>query len=204
MAYRFTGNERFLATARKTADYFISHLPEDRVPFWDFDAPGVPDDTVPRDASSSAIVASALLELATFTGGDDSARYLDAAGSLIQGLRAEKYRGRDSQASILNHSTGSRKEGHDVDMGIIYADYYFLEALLRYDKLNGTTPVVRYRAGAPMVPAENRDKSVIRRSDLLGMSIRSLYRQNYSCLLVLRPGLDRSAVTTVKTIYGNR
>ena len=64
MAYRFTGDERFLATARKAAVYFISHLPEDRVPFWDFDAPGVPDDTVPRDASSSAIVASALLELA--------------------------------------------------------------------------------------------------------------------------------------------
>ncbi len=200
LAYRFTGDERFLATARKAADYFISHLPEDRVPFWDFNAPGIPADNVPRDASSSAIVASALLELATFTGAADSARYHDTAVSLIKALWSLKYRGLTTQASILNHSTGSKKEGHDVDMGIIYADYYFLEALLRYEKLNGTTPVVRYRARAPMVPAENRDKSVIRRYNLLGKSIRSMYRQKYSGLLVLRPGQDRSTVNTAKTI----
>ncbi|MBN1129597.1 MAG: glycoside hydrolase family 88 protein [Chitinispirillaceae bacterium] len=145
MAYRFTRDARFLATARKAADYYLRRLPADRVPFWDFDAPGIPADSVPRDASSSAIVASALLELATFTGAPDSARYRDSAVSLIRGLWAPKYRGLSTQASILNHSTGSRKEGHDVDMGIIYADYYFLEALVRYEKLAGNTAVGPYR-----------------------------------------------------------
>ena len=104
---------------------------------------------MPRDASSSAIVASGLIELATFTGAPDSARYLDAAVSLIEGLWASKYRGLNTQASILNHSTGSRKEGHDVDMGIIYADYYFLEALLRYEKLEPSTAVARHRTRTP-------------------------------------------------------
>jgi unsaturated chondroitin disaccharide hydrolase len=134
MAYRYTGDARFLATARKAADYFLRRLPADRVPYWDFDAPGIPSDTVPRDASSSAIVASALFELSRFSGAPDSGRYFDCAVSLVQALWTLKYRGRSTQASILNHSTGSRMEGHDVDMGIIYADYYFLEALLRYEK----------------------------------------------------------------------
>ncbi|MBN2037882.1 MAG: glycoside hydrolase family 88 protein [Chitinispirillaceae bacterium] len=144
MAYRFTRDPRYLAAARSTADYYLRRLPADRVPFWDFDAPGIPADTVPRDASSSAIVASALLELATFTGAPDSGRYRDSAVSFIRALWSLRYRGLSSQASILNHSTGSRKEGHDVDMGIIYADYYFLEALLRYEMLLGTTGTSRF------------------------------------------------------------
>lgn len=171
MAYRFTEDERFLATARKAADYYLEHLPDDRVPFWDFDAPGIPADTVPRDASSSAIVASALLELAAYTGAPDSARYFDAAVSLIQGLWTEKYRGRATQASILNHSTGSRKENHDVDMGIIYADYYFLEALLRYEKLIRTATTYRHHV-KPLSLGDNVSSSRISaRYNLLGRSI---------------------------------
>ncbi len=147
MAFRYTEDARFLATARKAADYFLRRLPADGVPFWDFDAPGIPSDTVPRDASASAITASALLELSTFAGAPDSARYFNAALSLIAGLWSPKYRGLSRQASILNHSTGSRKEGHDVDMGVIYADYYFLEALLRYEKYAASPTVVRHGAG---------------------------------------------------------
>jgi unsaturated chondroitin disaccharide hydrolase len=172
MAYRYTRDERFLATARKAADYYIKHLPADRVPFWDFNAPGIPADTVPRDASSSAIVASALLELATFTDAPDAGRYRDTAVSLIKGLWAQKYRGLSTQASILNHSTGSRKEGHDVDMGIIYADYYFLEALVRYEKFRDTVEIFHY----PLIPAVALSNNAAvfppRAYDLLGRSIR--------------------------------
>lgn len=143
MAYRFTKDPQFLSAAKKAAAYFLRRLPADRVPFWDFDAPGIPADTVPRDASSSAIVASALLELSTLTGPADSLKYRDTALSLIRGLWTPKYRGLATQASILNHSTGSRMEDHDVDMGIIYADYYFLEALLRYEKYSAPVSAVR-------------------------------------------------------------
>jgi unsaturated chondroitin disaccharide hydrolase len=154
MAYRFTGDPRFLVRAGGAADYFLRRLPADRIPYWDFDAPGatgVPD-TAPRDASSSAIVASALLELSTLTGVPDSVRYRDSALSLIRGLWTTRYRGLTTQASILNHSTGSRKEGHDVDMGIIYADYYFLEALIRYARISGTTAVANpcFRCRGPV------------------------------------------------------
>jgi unsaturated chondroitin disaccharide hydrolase len=155
MAYRFTNDPRYLIRARGAADYFLRRLPADRIPYWDFDAPGssgVPD-TAPRDASSSAIVASALLELSTLTGAPDSVRYRDSALSLIRGLWTTRYRGLATQASILNHSTGSRKEGHDVDMGIIYADYYFLEALLRYERYSQSTAVVPlcFRCRGPVV-----------------------------------------------------
>jgi unsaturated chondroitin disaccharide hydrolase len=173
MAYRFTRDDRFLVASRKAADWFLRRLPADRVPFWDFDAPGIPADSVPRDASSSAIVASALLELCTFTGAPDSGRYFDSAVSLITGLWSKKYRGLSTQASILNHSTGSRKEGHDVDMGIIYADYYFLEALLRYEKLSSNTGLSSYQIYRP-VPAYTINKLFTPMElDLLGRTIRS-------------------------------
>jgi hypothetical protein len=145
MAFRYTKDTRFLAAARKAADYFIKNLPADKVPFWDFNAPGVPSDTVPRDVSASAVVASGLLELCTFTGGVDSIRYQDAAVSMLMGIWTPRYRATEKQASILNHSTGSRKEGHEVDMGIIYADYYYLEALLRYEKLQKPAVPVIYK-----------------------------------------------------------
>ncbi len=148
MAYRFTRDSRFLATARKAADYFIYRLPADRIPYWDFNAPGIPADTVPRDAAAASIVASGLLELSTFTGAPDSVRYRDTAISLIRALWTSKYRALTTQASILNFATGGRPQNTEVDVGLIYADYYFLEALLRYARYSGgtavNTPYVNY------------------------------------------------------------
>jgi unsaturated chondroitin disaccharide hydrolase len=193
MAYRYTKDARFLATARKAADYYISHLPADRIPFWDFNAPGIPADTVPRDASSSAIVASGLLELANFAGPPDSARCRDTAISLIKGLWASKYRGLNTQASILNHSTGSRKEGHDVDMGIIYADYYFLEALLRYEKQNDSAAIARYCALPSMAPFENPAQHVTHPCNLLGRSIRLFSGPQSPGIMIFGSDKTRSA-----------
>jgi unsaturated chondroitin disaccharide hydrolase len=203
MAYRYTKDARFLATAKKAAGYYISHLPVDRVPFWDFNAPGIPADTVPRDASSSAIVASGLLELCMFTGAPDSARYLDTAVSLIKGLWTSKYRGLTTQASILNHSTGSRTEGHDVDMGIIYADYYFLEALLRYEKLGGATAIARNSATPQKEPLHHTIHDAPDRCNLLGRSIRSFSGPPAPGTLILQPEKSRSAQDgTRKAVMG--
>jgi unsaturated chondroitin disaccharide hydrolase len=174
MAFRYTADIRFCTAARMAADYYLRRLPADRVPFWDFDAPGVPADSVPRDASSSAIVASALFELATFAGAPDSARYFDSAISLIKGLWATKYRGLSTQASILNHSTGSRKEGHDVDMGIIYADYYFLEALLRYERLADNTGITSFQTSRLVNATGLKSILIPFELDLLGRKIRTV------------------------------
>lgn len=158
MTYRFTRDPRFLVRARGAADYFIRRLPADRVPYWDFDAPGIPADTVPRDVASAAIVASALLELSTLTGAPDSVRYRDTAISILKGLWTTKYRGLTTQASILNHATGDRPRNSEVDLGLIYADYYFLEALLRYERYSKSTgiisPYVNFTgtAASPLLP----------------------------------------------------
>ena len=142
MAYRFTGNAQFLVAARKAADYFVFHTPADRIPYWDYQAPGIPSDTVPRDASAAAIAASGMLELSTFVGAADSVRYRDSAVSILRALCSTKYRALTTQASILNHSTGGRPQNTEVDLGIIYADYYFLQALLRYELYSSATSVL--------------------------------------------------------------
>jgi unsaturated chondroitin disaccharide hydrolase len=197
MAYRYTKDARFLATAEKAAGYYIKHLPADRIPFWDFNAPGIPTDTVPRDASSSAIVASGLLELASYVGAPDSSRYCDTAVSLIRGLWATKYRGLSTQASILNHSTGSRMEGHDVDMGIIYADYYFLEALLRYENMNDAVETARFSRIPQRVPVGSSAINTHSPCNLQGREVRTFSGQQ-SPGLIIGPGGNRAVLKTVR------
>jgi unsaturated chondroitin disaccharide hydrolase len=142
MAYRFTADTGFLNAARKAADYFVYHLPADRVPYWDYQAPGVLLDTARRDASAAAIAASGMLELSTFVGAADSVRYRDSAVSILRALCSTKYRALTTQASILNHCTGSRPENTEIDVGLIYGDYYFLQALLRYELYSNSTAII--------------------------------------------------------------
>jgi len=130
MAYRESGDRRLLDAARRTAEWFIAHLPPDRVPFWDFDAPGIPN--APRDSSAAAIAASGLLDLAALDPEPArAARYRDSAHSIIASLSAAPYlaRGRPTQA-ILLHGTQDRPRG-SYDRGLVFGDYYFIEALLR-------------------------------------------------------------------------
>lgn len=137
MAYRETGDERFLRTARRAADYALARLPGDHVPCWDYQAAGCPE-SAERDASAAAITASALLELSTHVAGREGARYRQAAEAILASLASERYLARGSSApSILLHSVGHRPAGTEIDVGIVYADYYFTEALLRYLELSG-------------------------------------------------------------------
>ena len=135
MTYRFTHDERFLATAVRLAEYFLGHLPADGVPYWDFQAPGIPDE--PRDVSAAAIASSALFELSGDVH-DPSlrARYKESAEKILRSLCSAPYlaEGTTSHA-ILNHAVGSKPAGSEVDVSIIYADYYFLEAMTRYLRL---------------------------------------------------------------------
>ncbi len=131
MCYRETKNDAYLQQAIKTADYIISRLPPKKVPYWDHDAPGIPNE--PMDASAAAITASALYELSTYTG---KKHYRKMANAMLAELSAA-YLSPAGQNSgfILLHSTGHKPAKSEIDVPLIYADYYFIEALMRSKKL---------------------------------------------------------------------
>jgi rhamnogalacturonyl hydrolase YesR len=133
MMYRETKQPAYLAQARKIAAFLIRHprLPADKVPFWDYDAPGQPN--APRDSSAAAIMCSALLELSTLTTGDEAAGYRAFATAQLRSLASPAYRAKVGENGnfILMHATGHLPGKSEIDVPINYGDYYFLEALHR-------------------------------------------------------------------------
>ncbi|MEQ8580467.1 MAG: glycoside hydrolase family 88 protein [Marinoscillum sp.] len=130
ISHRETGRADFLETSKKLAGVFLSRLPEDGIPYWDFDDPAIPK--APKDASAACIAACGLLELATLVGDQsESETYQSAAVDLISRLATANYLSREDNLAILLHSTGHYPKGREIDVPIIYADYYFMEALLR-------------------------------------------------------------------------
>lgn len=134
--YRATRNDKYLTQAQRIADFYLRHpnLPADKIPYWDFNAPGIPREE--RDASAGAIAASALLELCTYSG-PAGKPYYQAAVQMLQSLSSPAYRARlgENNNFLLKHSVGSKPHRSEVDVPLVYADYYYLEALLRYEAL---------------------------------------------------------------------
>ena len=130
MTYRYTKNKAYLKQAEATAQFFINHknMPEDGIPYWDFNDPSIPN--APRDASAASVMASALLELYTITKNDV---YLKYSNKVINSLSSNKYLLDESVNGpfILDHSTGDWSKKTELDEPIVYADYYFLEAIIR-------------------------------------------------------------------------
>jgi unsaturated chondroitin disaccharide hydrolase len=137
-AYRYTKDPVFLDAARRTADYFVSHLPPDKVPYWDFDVPDKA--SAPRDTSAAAVTASALLELSGYeTDPAAKQRDTDTARDILTSLSSPTYAPRDPKfAAMLQHGTQHLPKGW-ADSGIMFGDYYFVEALGRYEKTVGST-----------------------------------------------------------------
>lgn len=138
MMYRETRNGKYLLQATNIAKFILHHpnLPEDKIPYWDFDAPNIPDE--PRDASAGAIIASALLELSQCVNDDKlSKEFQSVAGQQLRTLSSDEYLAapRTNGGFILKHSVGNRPRNSEVDVPLTYADYYYVEALLRYKKL---------------------------------------------------------------------
>lgn len=145
MAYRETKNPDFLKMAVHTADFWLNHprLPEDGIPYWDFNAGEegyVPDwnydpqrfKVIPRDVSAAAITASAFLELSEYV--EEGKKYSEAAEHILQSLSSPDYLAEPGTNCnfILKHSVGSIPHGAEIDVPLVYADYYYLEALTRY------------------------------------------------------------------------
>jgi hypothetical protein len=139
MVYRETGDKRFLDQARRIATFILKHdnYPADGVPYWDFNDPLIPDS--PKDVSAAAIICSALYELSMYVDASEREVYFASADRILKSLSGEKYiaQQEDHKGFILDHSVGNLPKDDEIDMPIIYADYYFLEANLRRMKLNG-------------------------------------------------------------------
>jgi len=134
MMFRETGNTNYLEQAKRIAKFIIHHprLPADKIPYWDFDAPDIPN--APRDASAAAIIASALIELSGQVDAEFGKQCLNLARQQLLSLSSPAYLAKvgENGGFILKHSTGHKPKNSEVDVPLNYADYYFLEALLRY------------------------------------------------------------------------
>ena len=138
MMYRETKNPIYLEQAKHIAKFIINHpnLPKDKIPYWDFDAPDIPNTY--RDASAAAIMASAFIELSQYVDKGLADEYLAIARTQLCTLTSDEYLASPGSNGgfILKHSVGNMNENREVDVPLTYADYYYVEALLRYKHLN--------------------------------------------------------------------
>ncbi|WP_116107945.1 glycoside hydrolase family 88 protein [Lewinella sp. IMCC34191] len=136
--YRDTKDEKYLEQARKIADFILSNpnLPEDRIPYWDYDAPDIPN--AMRDASAAAIMASAFLELSEYVEGDEANRYVTTAETILRTLSGDDYLAETGTNGgfLLKHSVGHIPQNSEVDVPLTYADFYFVEAMQRYKQMH--------------------------------------------------------------------
>jgi len=137
MMYRETREMRYLEQAKHVANFILTHprMPKDGIPYWDFDAPDIPN--AYRDASAAAVMASAFIELSTFVEDKQARRYLKMAERQLKTLSSPEYLAEPGTNGnfILKHSVGSLPENSEVDVPLTYADYYYIEAIVRLKKL---------------------------------------------------------------------
>jgi unsaturated chondroitin disaccharide hydrolase len=157
MVYRFTHDPKYLEQARHIAHFILSNpnLPADKIPYWDYNAPGIPPATGAqppgspaaartammggplRDASAASILASALIELSHYVEPKEGRGYLDVAEQILVTLSSNVYKPvvGSNGGFILRHSVGNLPGHTEIDVPLTYADYYFIEAMLRYKEL---------------------------------------------------------------------
>lgn len=137
MMYRETRDKRYLDQAKHIAAFLMNHpnMPADKIPYWDFNAPDIPNAL--RDASAAAIMASSLIELSQFVEESLKQDYLAFAESQLRTLASPQYLAETGTNGyfILKHGVGHLPGNSEVDVPLTYGDYYFVEALLRYRKL---------------------------------------------------------------------
>jgi hypothetical protein len=134
MAYRYTQNNDFLTLAQNIANFILNHhnLPDDQVPYWDFDDPNIPD--APKDASAAAITAAALYELAKYSN-EKHDHYISHADKIVNSL-IQNYTAKPltNKGFLLLHGTGNKPANQEVNVPLNYADYYLMEAIVRKTK----------------------------------------------------------------------
>jgi rhamnogalacturonyl hydrolase YesR len=135
MMFRETGNKDFLVQAEKIADFLLKKegIKKGVIPYWDFDAPNIPNE--PLDASAGAIMASAFFDLGQLA--ENGQGYLDVSDKLFKTLSSEKFLAPagENKGFLLMHSTGHKPNNSEIDVPIVYADYYYLELFKKRSKL---------------------------------------------------------------------
>jgi rhamnogalacturonyl hydrolase YesR len=138
MACRFTDDKRYLDKAVGIAEFTMQHpnMPDDLIPYWDYNAPGIPHTL--RDASAAAINASALMELSQYVSKELAEKYRQYAEKILSTLSSPQYTApeKTNGGFILKHSAGNLPSMTEIDVPLTYADYYYVEALKRYSPLN--------------------------------------------------------------------
>ena len=134
VCYRETKDTRYLDQARHIAQFILSNptLPADKIPYWDYNAPGIPNAL--RDASAASIMASAFLELSQYVKSSEARDYTNVAKIILQQLSSDRYKAATGSNGgfILKHSVGNMPQKSEVDVPLTYADYYYIEALKRF------------------------------------------------------------------------
>ena len=137
--YRYTHDKRYLDQAEKTLNFYLNdaNLPKDLIPYWDFDAPKIPNE--PRDVSAAACIASALYEMDGYCQGKN---YKELADTIVKNLSGPDYKAKVGENGnfILMHSVGSIPHGAEIDVPLNYADYYYEEALIRKRNIENNQP----------------------------------------------------------------
>jgi unsaturated chondroitin disaccharide hydrolase len=137
VTYRETKDIKYLEQAKHIARFLLAHpnLPADKIPYWDFNAPGIPNAL--RDASAAAIMAAALVELSGYADAKESKTYLDVAETMLRTLSGDVYKAAPGTNGgfILQHGVGHMPNKTEIDVPLTYADYYFIEAMTRYRAL---------------------------------------------------------------------
>lgn len=136
--YRETHDVKYLQQAKNIAHFILTNpnLPADKIPYWDFNAPNIPN--VLRDASAAAIMASAFLELCRYTDKPSAQQYYKTAETMLKNLSQPPYlaAAATNGGFILQHSVGHMPNKTEIDVPLTYADYYYVEALNRYLNIN--------------------------------------------------------------------
>ena len=153
MMYRETKKKEFLKQAQQIAKYILNNpnLPADLVLYWDFDKDKIAqsDKMYPnkdlRDVSAAALYASALLELSQYTKGSEALNYFEKAETILKNLSKAPYLAPYGQNGgyILQHSVGALPLNSEIDVPLTYADYYYVEALVRYQRLLAGEPMIK-------------------------------------------------------------
>jgi rhamnogalacturonyl hydrolase YesR len=132
--YRETKDKKYLEQANKIAQFILKHpnYPTDKIPYWDFNAPDIPDAL--RDASAAAIIASALMELSSYVDENTSGTYMEVIETILRTLSSSRFKAikGTNGGFILKHGVGHHPQGTEVDVPLTYADYNFIEAMIRY------------------------------------------------------------------------
>jgi hypothetical protein len=138
VCYRETKDVRYLQQAQHIAEFILTNpnMPADKIPFWDFNAPDIPNAL--RDASAAAVMASAFIELSHYTDKKNAHKYIQVAETMLRNLSAPEYKAAPGANGgfILQHGVGHKPAGTEVDMPLTYGDYYFIEACKRYKELS--------------------------------------------------------------------